>query len=272
MHYNIGEFSRMTSLSIKSLRLYHDKGILIPAQVDKFTGYRYYDDSNYEVARAIKILRTYDFSLAEIKEILSACEDERDMLDYLRSKVGEIHSKIYRYKEISRSIETIIQTERDSAMKPDQSFEIEEKDLDTILVAGYRMKGKYSDVGNGFSFLAKKMGRQINGKPTNLYYDFEYKEDDADLEPCYPVRKGKDTEGISVRELKGGKAVTLIHKGPYETIGESYKKILTYIHEKDYKSMGPHREVYVKGPGMILKGNPQNYLTEIQIMIQSKGS
>jgi len=46
MHYNIGEFSRMTSLSIKSLRLYHDKGILIPVQVDKFTGYRYYDDSN----------------------------------------------------------------------------------------------------------------------------------------------------------------------------------------------------------------------------------
>ncbi len=46
MHYNIGEFFRMTSLSIKSLRLYHDKGILIPVQVDKFTGYRYYDDSN----------------------------------------------------------------------------------------------------------------------------------------------------------------------------------------------------------------------------------
>jgi DNA-binding transcriptional MerR regulator len=48
MLYNIGEFSRMTSLSIKSLRLYHDKGILIPAQVDQFTGYRYYSDLNYK--------------------------------------------------------------------------------------------------------------------------------------------------------------------------------------------------------------------------------
>ncbi len=58
-----------------------------------------------------------------------------------------------------------------------------------------------------------------------LYYDGEYKEDDADFEPCFPVRKGLNENGISVRELKGGKCVSLIHQGPYDTLGDSYKKI-----------------------------------------------
>ena len=70
MKFSIGEFSKMTSLSIKSLRLYHEKEILLPAEVDKFTGYRYYDEANYENARSIKIMKDQEFTLAEIKEII----------------------------------------------------------------------------------------------------------------------------------------------------------------------------------------------------------
>ena len=62
-------------MSIKSLRLYHEKGILIPAEVDKFTGYRYYDEANYETAKSIRILKKYDFTLAEIKDVLEECRD-----------------------------------------------------------------------------------------------------------------------------------------------------------------------------------------------------
>ena len=268
MKFSIGEFSRITGLSIKSLRLYHDKGILIPSEVDEFTGYRYYDDTNYEYARSIKIMRNFDFSLAEIKAILNECEDETDMLGHLQRKTGEIREKIDQYTTISRSIELIIQKERESAMDTKVAFEVEEKEIETMLIAGHRMKGKYSDVGKGFGLLGKKLGRHINGKAMALYYDCEYKDDDADFEACFPVRKGKDAEGISVRELKGGKTVTLIHKGPYETLSDSYKKILAYIKEKEYKYTLPTREVYIKGPGLILKGNPKNYLTEIQMMLE----
>jgi len=41
--FSIGEFSRITGLSIKALRLYHEKGILVPGRVDDATGYRYYN-------------------------------------------------------------------------------------------------------------------------------------------------------------------------------------------------------------------------------------
>ncbi len=268
MKFSIGEFSKITSLSIKSLRLYHEKGILIPAEVDDHTGYRYYSEANYEKALSIKILKEYDFTLAEIKEILNGFNDEADILEQLQKKLNEIRSKINRYKEISSSIEKIIQKEKESKMKGNEKFDIEEKEIKTILIAGYRMKGKYSDAGKGFKILGKTFGRYINGKPLTLYYDGEYKDDDADFETCFPVGKGSGSESISVRELKGGKCVSLIHKGPYETVSESYKKLFSYINGKNYKVLLPTREVYIKGPGMIFKGNPNNYLTEIQILIE----
>ncbi len=268
MKYSIGEFSRITSLSIKSLRLYHEKEILVPSEVDKSTGYRYYNERNIELARTIKVLKEYDFSLAEIKEIIIEFSDESEILEQLIEKKKDIEKKIANYKNISLSIDLIITIEKENKMKPENEFEIEEKEVETMLIAGSRMKGKYSDVGKGFGLLAKNLGREINGKAMSLYYDAEYKENDADIEPCFPVRKGKDTEGISVRELKGGKCISLIHKGPYEQIGESYRKIFSYINEKSYTTLIPSREVYIKGPGMIFKGNPKNYLTEIQIFIQ----
>jgi effector-binding domain-containing protein len=101
-----------------------------------------------------------------------------------------------------------------------------------------------------------------------LYYDGEYRPDDADLEACMPVRRPKaDVPGISVRELPGGRCVSLVHKGPYDQLGRSYARVLDYIREKGYETLLPSREIYLKGPGMIFKGNPQKYLTEIQILI-----
>lgn len=268
MKYSIGEFSRMTSLSVKTLRLYHEKELLIPVEVEEFSSYRYYNDRNYEIARAIKILRSFDFSLAEIKDILDECTDESDMMQQLHTKLNEVQEKIRRYQDIFRSIELIIQNESESTMKKNHNFEIEERVIEIVLIAGHRIKGRYDEVGRGFSLVAKKLGRHINGKPMALYYDDEYKENDADFEACFPVRKGVSTPDISIRELTGGKAVCLLHKGPYDTLGDSYKKLYAYLNEKGYEQVIPSREIYLKGPGIIFKGNPKNYLTEIVILVK----
>ena len=113
MRFSIGEFSRISQLSIKSLRIYHEKGILIPFEVDPLTGYRNYDEPNFEVARIIRVLKQYDFTLAEIKEILERCEDDGDLAEQIQQKLVEVQKKINRYKEISRSMEQIIQLEKE---------------------------------------------------------------------------------------------------------------------------------------------------------------
>lgn len=267
--YSIGEFSRITGLSVKTLRFYHEKGILVPPCIDEETGYRYYDARTADKAHVVARLREMEFSLSQIKEILACAEDEADILEFLEAQKAAIAERIRHYRNVADSLQQIISSEREAKMAiRGSSFEVEEKDLEPVLIAGVRMKGKYSDCGKGFAKIGKALGRHICGKPLNLYYDGEYREEDADLEACMPIRKRVEAEGISVRELPGGHCVSLLHRGPWDELGRSYAKILDYVRQKGYEALLPSREVYLKGPGMIFRGNPKKYLTEIQILVK----
>ena len=271
--FSIGEFSKITGLTVKTLRFYHEQGLLVPSCIDEETGYRYYAPAKIEVARAITFLRGLDFSVGEIREILSQAEQENDLLEVMERQRTVVEAKIRGYRKVIASLDQYIANEREARLiMANLSLEIEEKDVATILMAGVRMKGKYSECGKGFSRIGRSLGRQIQGKAFLLHYDQEYHDEDADFEACMPVRAGKSVEGISVRELPGGRCVTLVHRGPYNDLGRSYARILQYIHDKGYKIRTPSREIYHKGPGMIFKGNPKNYLTEIQMFIDAESS
>jgi effector-binding domain-containing protein len=149
-----------------------------------------------------------------------------------------------------------------------KTYQIEEKQLPALLVAGIRMQGKYGECGKAFGQLGRKCGRHICGAPLMLIYDQEFKESDADFEPCMPIRKAIAAPGIDVRELPGGTCLSLLHEGPYEDFSRSYQQLLDYVHEKQLEILLPTREVYLKGPGMIFRGNPKKYLTEIQMLIK----
>jgi effector-binding domain-containing protein len=153
----------------------------------------------------------------------------------------------------------------------ESAFEVQEVVLPPLLAAGVRMKGRYQDCGKGFAQIGKALGRYINGTPFLLHYDSEYHDLDADFEACMPVKpqaRGRGIDGISIRELPGGRCLTLRHKGHYEQLGTLYAKIFGAVKARGCVAVLPTREVYLKGPGMIFKGNPRNYLTEIQIPVE----
>jgi DNA-binding transcriptional MerR regulator len=268
--YSIGQFSQITGLSVKTLRFYHEKGILVPSSVDEATGYRFYDAGKVEKARIIGQLRQMEFSIEDIADILGVCSDEADILNYLERQKGVLQQRIREDRDIVRALNEVIANEKAAKRLLEKSnFAVEEKQLEPVLIAGIRMKGKYSDCGEGFSRLGKAIGRYICGKALCLYYDGEYREGDAEFEPCFPIRKQINAEGISIRTLPGGSCLTLLHRGPYDQLGRSYAKILKHAAERKANVILPTREVYVKGPGMIFKGNPKNYLTEIQLPVQA---
>jgi DNA-binding transcriptional MerR regulator/effector-binding domain-containing protein len=265
--FTIGEFSKITGLTVKTLRFYHEQGLLIPTTVDEATGYRYYDRSKIEPARSIAHLRSLDLSLDEIGTILRDAGDDADLREVMERQKSLLETKIQRYREIVRSLNQFLAEEEKAVNLMKQlPFEIEEKTTDPILVAGIRMKGRYADCGPVFARIGRTLGRYISGKPLILHYDTEYREEDADFEPCMPVRTAKPVDGISIRQLPGGRCVSLLHKGPYDQLGRSYAKILDYVRGKSYDVQVPTREIYHKGPGMIFRGNPKNYLTEIQLL------
>lgn len=269
--FTIGEFSKITGLTVKTLRFYHEQGVLVPSHIDEETGYRYYSGAKVESARVITMLRDLDLPLNEIAEILEHAGDDSDLLEFLSRQKGLVEQKIKRLKTINVSLDKILSVEREARrIMSAAQFDVVEKDVGPLQIAGVRMRGRYSDCGQGFARIGKRLGRYICGKGMLLHYDTEYREADADFEACLPVRGGPSADGISVRELPGGHCVTLVHRGPYDQLGPAYAKILAYIHAKNLEIAMPTREVYHKGPGMIFRGNPRNYLTEIQMFV--KGS
>ena len=272
----IGEFSKMTGLTVKALRFYHREGVLEPARIDEKTGYRYYAPGQIEVARIVRRLRDLDFPVSDVAEIVGHFEDESDILEFLVRQNQVIGEKERRFGEIRNALEAIIRREQEAKMSlSGEGFEVKDAVLPPLRIAGYRMSGSYRDCGRGFAALGRKFGRKITGKARMLIYDDEYRENDADFEACFPVKDvadSSDGEGpISVRDLPGGRAATLMHRGPYEDLSPSYEKLLRWIADQGLQPRTPSREVYHKGPGMILKGNPQKYLTELQIPVAETG-
>jgi DNA-binding transcriptional MerR regulator/effector-binding domain-containing protein len=271
--FSIGEFSTISGITVRTLRFYHELGLLVPATVDPATNYRSYDDRNLETAKVIAALRGLEFPLEQIREILAECRDDRDALGQLERQQKMLTGKVRHYQTVLDTINQLIEKERrtrDESKMAASAPKIQEQDVEPILVAGIRMKGFYSDCGKGFAALGKKLGRQIAGKPLCLFYDGEYREGDANFEPCMPIRKLIASNGVTVHELRAARCVTLVHRGPYEDLKSSYAKVLKYVSEKGYKVLLPTREVYLKGPGMIFRGNSAKYVTEIQIPIEKK--
>jgi DNA-binding transcriptional MerR regulator len=266
--FSIGEFSRLSGLTVKTLRFYHEQGILVPSRVEAGSGYRFYAEAKIETARVITTLRNLEFSIAEISEILSSHEDDANILMLLEARKTEIQARIKDDRQLVRLLDKIITNEREAIeTMADSAYSVEEKIADTILVASMRMTGKYSDCGKGFGKVARSFGRQICGKAMMLCHDDEYQADNASFEVAIPIKHGKSTEEIQVKELSGGRCLSLMHLGPYDELKRSYAVILKFAADHGMQYAIPTREIYHKGPGVIFRGNPKKYLTEIQLML-----
>jgi DNA-binding transcriptional MerR regulator/effector-binding domain-containing protein len=269
--FSIGEFSSASGIPVRTLRFYHEQGILVPAAVDSETNYRSYDLHNLEVARIIVALRELEFSLDDIREILTECHEDADVLDHLERQKASFQQKLGNYKNLVARIDRLIYSERTARERNTMSasaFRVEERLSEPLKIAGIRMTGSYSDCGQGFATLYKRLGRRVCGKPMCLFYDGEYRAEDANFEPCVPVRNEVEIEGVMYQELPGCRCLSLMHRGPYEELSRSYARILLHAKERGCEVTLPTREVYHKGPGMLFRGNPQKYLTEIQLPIR----
>ena len=267
--YTIGEFSRITSITIKALHLYHDKDLLRPSFIDENTNYRYYSKSNIELAYIISKLKTMKFSLSEIHRALIEVTDESDITDVLLQKKNKLNQEIKTLKNISSAIDVILIKEKEVSKMTKNTELVQYKELTEIDVISLKWKGEYSETGKAMGQVYRSAGRHAAGPAFNLYFDAEYKEV-ATVESCLPVKKkfkSKLENKLERKSLKGGRFYTLTHVGPYEKIGTSYAKIFEYIKNKGETAKIPNREVYIKGPGMIFKGNPDKYITEIQIPV-----
>jgi DNA-binding transcriptional MerR regulator/effector-binding domain-containing protein len=267
---SIGEFSIAVRLSVKALRLYHEQGILVPETVDGESGYRYYGWKSMERAAAIKALKEMGFSLSEVGDLLGKNVGEAELSEALSRKLKEIEAGIREQRAAQKKIRDYLkaQTGPEESVHADAPKVVEEE-IDGQLVFGIRVRGRYAEIGRIIGLLYAKVGRYAAGGPFCLYYTEEYEEEDADYEVCIPARQRVGIEGVDCREMPGGKAAVIVHRGPYSALHKSYALLFDYARSRKKSIIYPLREAYIKGPGMILRGDPERYRTKLTAMVGS---
>lgn len=263
--YKIGEFSKITNLTIKALHYYDEIGILKPHTILE-NGYRIYNDDDFKKAMQIQLLKKLDFSINEIKDVLTNISNENDLQDYLLEKKLMIEKKIKKEKKVIEAIDTYLKPSLDLHEKI-MNYKISQDILQEQYVAFISFQGTYAHCSENFSKLFKAAKSKSQGAPFNLYYDNEFKEN-ATIQSCIPIKEKFQTSHIQFQTLPQTKVLKTIHIGKYELIGYAYKAIIDYAKKNNIKLLTPAKEVYLKGPGMFMKGNPNKYVTEIYIPIK----
>ena len=267
----IGDFSKLSRISVKTLRYYDEMGLLKPIQVDGATGYRFYEYSQIAVLHRILALKDLGFSLEEIRSLLENGLSAEQMRGMLTLRKAETRQRVREETERLERIEARLkQIEQEDVMS---KYDVVIKSVDAIKVASLRdvvptppQQGVLWRELDGY--LAMNRVRPI-GVCFTLYHDEEYKERDWDLEVCEPIADGlKESRHVKVRPLPAiSQMACVIHNGPFVTINEAYQAIGKWLDTNGYRIVGPCREVYLKSPGNGSQTDPGT-VTEIQYPVE----
>ncbi|MER1993750.1 MAG: helix-turn-helix domain-containing protein, partial [Eubacteriales bacterium] len=88
----IGEFSKLSRVSVRMLRHYDEIGLLKPAEIDRFTEYRYYREDQLPTAGRIAALKDMGFSLADIVRILEVYDDRDQLEQFFSARQRELEA------------------------------------------------------------------------------------------------------------------------------------------------------------------------------------
>lgn len=264
--YKIGEFSRITGITVKALRYYDQENMLKPSSRSD-NGYRFYDDHDFKAAETISLLRGLHFTISEIKDVLSSMEAEEDLFYFLSEKKQQIAKNIALQQQTIQMIERQMKPRSRAAERRPYAVHIEE--APACRVAAMRFRGKYSEMDRRIPLLARAAGSAACGPFLNCYFSISY-EETAEIDLCVPIQTQKTVSGrgIAVKTLPAVKAAGTMHHGKYEDLKHAYKALIDYAKDHGHTLSAPVREIYIKHPGAIFRGNPDNYETKILIPIE----
>ena len=263
----IGEFSKLSRVTVKTLRWYDEVGLLKPSQIDEETSYRYYSVDQLPRLNRILALKSLGFSLEQITSILDSTQPD-ELLSLMRRRRDELEQQIAIDRDRLAQVEfRLIRIQEEGTVS---DYEVVIKSIEPALAATVRdTLQSYADVGRLYGEIYPHIGRQgvMGGQCGAIWHDPEYKETDIDGEAVVFVnRKVKESERVKVRELAGIRsAACLIHKGSYKSLDKAYAAMSDWITANGYRITGPNRELYLKGGP---KQDDESYVTELQFPVE----
>ena len=260
----IGEFSKLSLTTVKALRFYEKEGLLIPASVDEWTGYRFYETAQLETAAKIKSYRQLGLSIEEIRSIFSG-EDVGRILSERAENLRKLKADTEHQLSV---IEFILEGK-------EMKYQVTVKEIpEMIIYSSETVLAKYADAMQwipsvGAECLALNPDLKCAEPPYEFceYLDGEYRETNVRIRHNEAVIAfGKENKNIKFRTLPATKVLSIYHKGAYDDIGEAYVYIMEYAEKNGYEIAGLARESYIDG--IWNKETVNDWLTEIQLPIK----
>lgn len=254
---SIGEFSNICKVSAKTLRYYEKIGLILPNEINVENGYRYYSIEQLETMLLIERLKSYQFSLEEIKSIIQSNTSQDELLHMkLLKKKKEIQQQIKQFNTIINQLdEDIVNLQNGkSIMSYLKDIDVQLTEVKPMNILSIRKNileenfpGEYIHC---FHTLLKKITDEkltITIPPMVLFHNSEY------------TPLGLDSEfAVGIKEIVTGTRTfnpglclkTTLH-GSYSNLTSVYSKQITWANKEGYKSTAALFEIYVADPSQV---------------------
>ena len=272
---SIGEFSKTCGVSTKTLRYYAEIGLIHPDEINPENGYRYYSIMQLKKMLLINRLKSYSFSLEEIKNILEWEEDqaEEKLRSALNRKRREVQEKIdafaYALNQMNRDISNL---EKGMPMMAHlDHIEVQLVETGPMNILSMRQMLSSDDYAAGygmyFSGLYAKIVTEkltLLGAPMTIYHSPEYNPAGNDTEFAIPVAEAVK----GTRDFPGGLCAKSVLHGSYSELTSVYARLREWIENEGYELIKSPYEVYITDPNQAAV--PEDIVTEVYFPVKKK--
>lgn len=237
----IGEFSKMTYLSVKALRHYHDVGLLEPAAVDPDSGYRRYAASQVATAQLIRRFRELDMPLDEVRQVLQAPDlaaRNRALLVHLE----RLQQQLERTQLSVASLQDLLTNEPRPAPQVELRRLPATRVVSTRAIVDFAGSGDWLEPALGDLHGAiDSLDLAVTGPDGALYPDEFFEAGRGEVTAFVPV-SGHATD---VTSLPATTVAVLVHDGPFVDLDQAYGALGAVVAERGIGGPGPIREHYL---------------------------
>ncbi len=267
--FKIGEFSKITQVSVRMLRYYDEQKLLEPRDVDVSNGYRLYAAEQIDELNRIILLRDMGFGVKEMREMLrtwNSGQIRNNLLEQLEKTKENIQTENSRLRQIQGMLQELDQ----QGKKLDIEIVMKQLPRQQVLslrrvVPNYYCEGQ----------LWAELGQYLKGIRNtetlfgfSIYHDLDYREENVDIEICVvpdSMDVHSDSEEIISRQVEQvDMAACFMIYGPYSNISRAYHEFALWLERhSEYRMSGENRQICHVAANST--DNPEEYVTELQI-------
>lgn len=240
----IGDFAELTHLSVRTLRRYHESGLLEPDRVDPVSGYRYYTAAQIPQAQVIHRLRELDVPLAEVRQILATSDAD--------ARAGLVAGHLRRLEdELERTRAAVASLRR--LLSPAAPPEVVLRTEPARLVAAVAGDVGHDEVLTWYSDAMAELDDAVAvherlGPPGGQYAGALFRDGRGPVLVYRPVVDPPERGRVRPVGLPATELATVVHHGPHDDIDVTYGRLATWVVDHALAVDGPVQETYLVTP------------------------